>query len=126
MHSLIQTNNVEGQNGLVISGCEVYSKNGANLNCTTKVQISGCTFDVKGYCVRFGVNSGGNPDATKTFSISNSTLKSECGDGDAIIIFRTTAVNATLTLTSTTLTGTTQFSGNTSATTITIDGVGVN
>jgi hypothetical protein len=59
-----------------------------------------------------------NLDEAKAFAISNSRLKSANGDGDAVIIFRASAVNATLTLTNTTLVGTPEISGATSATTI--------
>lgn len=117
MHSIIQTNNVNGK--LTIDKCEVYSKNGANLNSCTNVDITGCTFDVKGYAVRFGVATGGNYGVAKTYSIANSTLKSSLDDpNDAVIMFRASARDAKLTLTNTTVTGTTQVSGNTSETTI--------
>lgn len=116
MHSILQVNNVEGK--LKVNDCEVASKNGANLNSCTNVEMNGCQFDVKGYAVRFGVNSGGNLGTPKTYTIENSTLKSECNDGDAVIIFRASAVDATLNLVNTTLLGTTEISGATSATTI--------
>lgn len=116
MHSLIQTNNVN--HNLTIDGCTVKSKNGANLNSCTNVNINNSKFEVKGYAVRFGVNSGGNPEATKTFYITKSTLKTDNSEGDAVIVFRTSAQNATLTLTETTVEGTTQVSGATEATTI--------
>lgn len=116
MHSIMQVNNVEGS--LVIEDCKVYSKNGANLNSTTKVAMNECEFDVTGYAVRFGVSSGGNLGTPKNYAISNSTLKSANDEGDAVIIFRASAVDATLTLTNTTLVGTPQISGATSATTI--------
>lgn len=116
MHSILQVNNVEGS--LAIEDCKVYSKNGANLNSTTKVAMNECEFDVTGYAVRFGVNTGGNPGTPKAFAINNSTLKSANGDGDAVIIFRASAVDATLTLTNTTLVGNPEISGATSATTI--------
>jgi len=122
MHSIFQVQNVE-DDGLKVSYCTVSSKNGANLNSTTKLQMDHCNFDVKGYAIRFGVNSGGNLGAEKNYVVSDSTLKSACDDGDAVIIFRASAVDAKLTLTNTTLTGTTEFKGNTSATTIIIDGV---
>ena len=116
MHSLLQTNNVVGK--LTISGCTVKSKNGINLNSCTNVDVMNCNFDVKGYAVRFGVNSGGNPDEAKNYVIKDSVLKSGCNDGDAVIMFRASAVNANLTLTNTTITGTPEISGNTTATTI--------
>jgi len=119
MHSMLQVTNVE--KGLEIIGCKVYSKNGVNLNNTPSMEMSGCTFDVKGYAVRFGVGGTVNAEE-KTFEIENSTLKSACDDGDAVIIFRDSSTYATLDLTSTTLDGTTQFKGNTDKTTILYDG----
>ena len=116
MHSILQVNNVAGV--LNVDNCTVASKNGANLNSSTNVVMKDCQFDVKGYAVRFGVNSGGNLGEAKTYTIENSTLKSECNDGDAVIIFRASAVDATLNLVNTTLLGTTEISGATSATTI--------
>ena len=116
MHSILQVNNVEGK--LTIDDCTVSSKNGANLNSCTNVEMTGCNFDVKGYAVRFGVGSGGNLGTPKTYIITGSTLKSACEDGDAVIMFRASAVDATLTLTETTLDGTTKISGNTTDTTI--------
>ena len=116
MHSLVQVNNVEGK--LTIDGCTVQSKNGANLNSCTNVEITGCNFDVKGYAVRFGVGTGGNLGTAKYYLLKNSTLKSACDDGDAVIIFRASAVDAVLTLENATLIGTTDISGNTADTTI--------
>ena len=116
MHSILQVNNVEGK--LTIDDCEVYSKNGANLNSCTNVEMTECNFDVKGYALRFGVNSGGNLGTAKTYLVKDSTLKSACDDGDAVIMFRASAVDANLTLTNTSLVGTTEISGNTEATTI--------
>ncbi|MBQ3056236.1 MAG: hypothetical protein IJC95_01945, partial [Clostridia bacterium] len=86
-----------------------YSKNGINLNYTPSLEMSGCTIDVQGYAVRFGVNGTTN---NGTFSIANSTLKSANDDGDAVIILRGTMTGATLTLTNTTLTGTPEITGN--------------
>ncbi len=116
MHSLAQVNNVAGK--LIIDGCTINTKNGANLNSCTNVEMTGCNFNVTGYAVRFGVNDGGNLGTAKNYTITNSTLKSECNDGDAVIMFRASAVDATLTLTNTTLIGTTDISGNTDQTTI--------
>lgn len=116
MHSLIQTNNVN--HNLTIDGCTVKSKNGANLNSCTNVNINNSTFEVKGYAVRFGVDKGGDPTVTKNFYIANSTLKTDDTEGDAVIVFRTSAQNATLTLTNTTVEGNKKVSGNTTATTI--------
>ncbi|MBE6582119.1 MAG: hypothetical protein E7648_02495 [Ruminococcaceae bacterium] len=108
MHSLVQVNNVE-LDGLYIEGCEVYSKNGINLNQCTKVTIVDCTIDVKGYAVRYGVNGA---TVNGTFAIKDSTLKSANDDGDAVIIFRGTMTGSTLTITNTTLTGTPEITGN--------------
>lgn len=116
MHSILQVNNVIGK--LSMDGCTVLSKNGANLNSCTNVEVTGCNFDVTGYALRFGVKTGGNPDEAKNFSIEKSHLKSACDDGDAVIMFRKSAVNATLTLTDTMLEGTNKISGQTGDTTI--------
>ena len=117
MHSLLQVQNIEGK--LTIDGCTVNSKNGANLNSTTNLEMTNCNFNVTGYAIRFGVNSGGNLGEAKNYVVKNSTLKSANDDGDAVIIFRASAVDANLTLTNTTLIGTPDISGNTAATTIT-------
>lgn len=109
-HSLLQITNVE--EGLEISNCQVYSKNGANLNSTPAMVMDKCTFDVRGYAVRLGVNGtvGGE---TKAFEIKNSSLKSACEeDEDAVIIFRDNAKKATLTLENTSVTGTKVYLGN--------------
>ena len=116
MHSLLQVNNVAGK--LTVEGCTVNSKNGINLNSCTKVDIIDCDIDVKGYAVRYGVNSGGNLNEAKSFSIKDSTLKSANDDGDAVIIFRADAVKAVLTLENTTLIGTPDIDGATADTTI--------
>jgi len=65
------------------------------------------------------VNSGGNSGEEKEYLVSNSTLESACNDGNAISIFRASAVDAELALTNTTLGGTAKFKGNSSDTTIT-------
>ena len=122
MHSMLQVTNVE--KGLKITDCYVYSKNGINLNNCPSLEMSGCTFDTKGYAVRVGVNGGVNSDQ-KSFSIANSNLKSACEDGDAVIIFRSSATNSKLTLSNTPLTGATQISGATEDTIIIIDGYSV-
>ena len=122
MHSLAQLANVE--KGLKITGCKVHSKNGINLNSCPSLEMSDCTFDVKGYAVRFGPESG-TKVAKETFSITDCTLKTDNSEGDAVIIFRSTAQDATLTLIRTTLEGATQISGATADTVIIIDGVGI-
>ena len=113
MHSLVQVTNVE--KGLEITGCKVYSKNGANLNSTPGLLMDKCTFDTKGYAVRFGVNGtvGGE---SKSFEIKNSTLKSACEDGDAVVIFRDNAKKATLILSNTTISGNLLYSGESDVT----------
>lgn len=105
MHSLLQVNNVEGK--LTIDGCTVNSKNGVNLNSTTNLEMTNCTFNTVGYCVRIGVSSGGEPNAVKTLVFTKNSLTSQNDDNDAVIIFRGSAANAntTVTMTQTTLTG---------------------
>ena len=120
MHSLLQVQNIEGK--LTVTGCTVNSKNGANLNSTTNFEMDSCNFDVTGYAVRYGVNSGGNPTEAKNFVLKNSTLKSANDEGDAVIIFRTSAQNAVMDLVNTTLIGDPQISGNTDATTVLVNG----
>ena len=116
MHSLAQLTNVE--KGLQIKDCKVYSKNGANINESPALEMSNCIFDVKGYAVRVGVNGTVN-SAQKTFAITNSTLKSACAENDdAVIVIRTSATKAKLTLTSTALIGDRQIIGNTTDTQI--------
>lgn len=106
MHSLVQVTNVE--KGLTITNCKAYSKNGINLNNTPYLNMSGCEFDTKGYCVRFGVNGATN---NGNFTIADSTLKSANVDGDAVIILRGTMTGATLNIKGTTLTGTPDITG---------------
>ncbi len=108
MHSMIQTNNVELA-GLAIQGCTINSKNGINLNQCAKVSIVGCTIDVKGYAVRFGVKGA---TVNGNFEIKDSILKSANDDGDAVIIFRGTMTGSTLTISNTTIDGSPDISGN--------------
>ena len=107
MHSLLQVTNVE--EGLKITGCNVYSKNGINLNSCPSLEMSGCTFDVKGYAVRFGVSGS---TVNGIFEIKDSSLKSANDDGDAVIIFRGTMTGSTLTLINTNLVGSPDITGN--------------
>ena len=121
MHSLLQVSNTNKGDGagLLVQGCEVYSKNGANLNSTCYATFIDCVFDVKGYAVRVGVNSGGNPDETKVYTFTGCTLKSENVDRtDAVIVIRKDAQKATLNFVETTLDGDPMISGNTSDTKI--------
>ena len=111
MHSMLQVANVE--KSLNIAGCKVYSKNGINLNNTPSLEMEGCTFDTKGYAIRVGVNGNTN---NGVFNISNSTLKSDCEDDDAVIILRGNMAGSTLNLTNTTVTGTLQYTNESNAT----------
>ena len=114
MHSLAQLKNVE--KNLVVTGCKVNSKNGLNINNGNNLAMRSCTFDVKGYTVRFG-SDGGVYD--RNYTIADSTLKSACAEaGDAVLEFRAGAVKSTLTLTNTTVEGTTKVKGNTTDTVI--------
>ena len=113
-HSLVQA---KGIDGILVQGCFVYSKNGMNFNNSTNVTVDNCTADVKGYAVRFGESSGG-VGAAETYEIKNSTLKSACEDGDAVIILRGTADYATLTITNTTLTGSTEITNTATGATV--------
>ena len=107
MHSLAQFANVE--KGLTITNCVVNSKNGANLNSTPSLVMSGCTFNVQGYAVRVGVNGATN---NGTFKITDCALTSACAEaGDAVIILRGNMAGATLDLTGTTLVGTPDIIG---------------
>ena len=107
MHSLAQFANVE--KNLTITNCVVNSKNGANLNNTPSLVMSGCTFNVQGYAVRLGVNGGTN---NGTFSITDCALTSACAEaGDAVIILRGNMTGATLDLAGTTLAGTPEIIG---------------
>lgn len=111
MHSMLQVANVE--KGLNIAGCKVYSKNGINLNNTPSLEMERCTFETKGYAIRVGVNGNTN---NGVFNISNSTLKSDCEDDDAVIILRGNMAGSTLNLTNTTVTGTLQYTNESDAT----------
>jgi hypothetical protein len=107
-HSLLQA---KGIDGILVKKCTINSKNGLNFNNSTNVLVDECNADVRGYAARFGEGSAANGGA-EVYAISNSTLKSACDDGDAVIILRGTADNATLTLTNTTLVGTTEIANN--------------
>ena len=119
-HSLIQA---KGIDGILVEKCKVYSKNGLNFNNSDNVVVSECEIDVTGYAVRFGESSGGAGYA-ETYAIKDSTLKSACDDGDAVIILRGTADYATLTIDNTTLEGTLEITNNATDAVVIIDGVG--
>ena len=110
-HSLLQ---VAGVDEVLVEGCTINSKNGMNFNNSVNVTINECNADVKGYAARFGAGSAADT-AVETYAITNSTLKSACEDGDAVIILRGTAANSTLTLTNTTLVGDNEIANNTNA-----------
>ena len=81
------------------------------MGSTCKASFTGCEFDVKGYAVRVGASKEQNPDDTKVFDFTNCTLKSAHDDGDAVVIIRSDAKNATLNFDNTTLIGNPQISG---------------
>ncbi len=114
MHSLVQ---LAGIDGVLIEGCTVNSKNGANFNQSDNVTISGCTFDTQGYAARFGASSG-NTGAAETYLIKACSLKSANDDGDATIILRGTADNSTLTIQNTTIVGTPDIVNNATGATV--------
>ncbi len=117
-HSLVQA---KGIDGILAEKCVVLSKNGLNFNNSDNVTVDNCTVDVKGYAVRFGESSGG-VGAAETYAIKNSTLKSACEDGDAVVILRGTADYATLTIEKTTLEGSIQLTNTAKDATVIIDG----
>lgn len=117
-HSLVQ---VAGVDDLLIKDCKLYSKNGMNFNQSTGVVIDNCTADVTGYAARFGASSG-NTGVSEVYTIKNSSLKSACDDGDAVIILRGTADKSTLTITSTTLEGTSLIQNKAADAKVIIDG----
>ena len=117
-HSLLQA---KGIDGILVENCTVNSKNGMNFNNSTNVVVNNCTTDVRGYSVRFGEGASAS-GAAEVYAISNSTLKSACDDGDAVIILRGTADKATLTITNTTLEGTTKITNNAVDAKVIIDG----
>ena len=117
-HSLVQA---KGIDGILVENCTVNSKNGMNFNNSNNVFVDACTANVKGYAVRFGESSGGT-GAAEEYTITNSTLVSECNDGDAVIILRGTADNATLNINNTTIEGTTKIANNATGAKVYIDG----
>ena len=119
MHSLVQTNNVEGK--LIIKGCTVNSKNGLNLNQCTNVEIIDCNMNTTGYCIRAGASSG-SVSADERIVLENNVLKSECDGGDAVVMFRGTSSNASLDMSENIVSGTTHISGTTADTTVSANG----
>ncbi|MBQ3220747.1 MAG: hypothetical protein IJB34_02145 [Clostridia bacterium] len=118
-HSLMQ---VKGIDGVLVEKCTVNSKNGANFNNSTNVTVDDCKFNVKGYALRFGESSGGS-GAKEVYEVKNNTLKSECNDGDAVIILRGTADYSTLTMTNNKIEGTLEIKNTATGAKIVIDGV---
>ena len=123
-HSLLQA---KGIDGILVEKCAVNSKNGMNFNNSTNVVVNECTTDVKGYAARFG--EGSAPSASgapaEVYTIKNSTLKAACEDGDAVIVLRGTADNATLTLENTTLVGNPQILNTATGAQVSVDGASV-
>ena len=116
MHSLLQVNNVAG--GILVEDCEFYSKNGINVNQSEVVEIKDCTAKVQGYAVRFGASAGGSGVA-ETYVIDGCDFTSACAEaGDAVVILRGTADNATLTITGTPLDVTSDIINTANATVI--------
>ena len=117
-HSLLQA---AGIDGIRVEGCTVNSKNGLNFNQSDNIVIDNTVADVRGYAVRFGASSG-DGEAAESYLIKNSTLKSACEDGDAVIILRGTADKATLNLINTTIEGNTQILNNAADANVYVDG----
>ena len=118
-HSLLQA---AGIHGVLVEECTINSKNGLNFNNSVDVVIYKCNADVRGYAARFGEGSAAT-GAAEAYAITNSTLKSACEDGDAVIILRGSADLATLTIENTTLEGTTLITNNANGAKVIIDGV---
>ena len=108
MHSFLQINNMSG---LRVDGCTVNSKNGANLNQTVSASFENCKFDVKGYAVRVGVNQQDTNPISESFNFNKCELKSANSGGDAVVIIRGTAQDATLNFEDTELIGNPKISG---------------
>ena len=68
--------------------------------------------------MRVGVNSGGNPDATKLYTFTDCSLKSQNEDGDAVVIIRKDAEKASFDFVNTELIGDPVISGYTDATNV--------
>ena len=94
----------KGIDGIIVDGCDVYSKNGMNFNNSNKVNINSCEVVVRGYAARFGEGSTATGDAEE-YSISDSSLTSTGEEGDAVIVLRGSADKSILTITSTDIVG---------------------
>lgn len=100
VHSLVQ---IAGIDGVRIEDCEIYSVRGMNFNSSNNVVVNNCVVNVKKYAARFGAN--GTDSAAEVYSIKNSSLKSACEEGDAVIILRGNASHSTLTIENTPIEG---------------------
>lgn len=122
LHSLLQVNNIGGDKGLIVEGCNVQTKNGMNINYTPAIKVTGSTIAVDGYVLRAGVK---NSDAVAdTFTFTNNKLSSTATSGDdAIITLRGTgAVKATINMEgNVATTGNVHIYGTTADTTINAD-----
>ena len=119
-HSLVQA---KGIDGILVEKCTVNSKNGLNFNNSNNVVVNECNVDTKGYCVRFGEGASSATGASEAYTIKNSSLKSLCDDGDAVIILRGSADNAVLNVENTTLDGSIQVTNNATGAEVYINGI---
>ena len=114
MHSLLQAANIAG---MTIDDCEVYSKNGVNLNSSSDVEIKNSTVAVSGYAVRAGASGGESGKITLT----GNTL-STSGTEDAVIVLRGSAQDkADIDISKNVIEGATHISGVTGDTDISAD-----
>lgn len=100
MHSMMQVANITG---LTISGCEINSARGVNLNQSTDVKIADCTFEVEKYAVRCG-QSGNVTEFVEEITLTGNTITTKNDDNDAAIILRGSSLNADLTMSDNTVT----------------------
>ena len=114
MHSLLQAANIAG---VTIDDCEVYSKNGINLNSSSDVEIKNSTVVVSGYAVRAGASGG---ESGKITLIGNTLSTS--GTEDAVIVLRGSAQDkADIDISKNIIEGETHISGVTGDTEISAD-----
>ena len=109
LHSLAQ---LKGINGVLVDKCTVNSVRGINFNNSLNITVQESTFDVQKYALRFGESAN---TTVENYAIINSTLTSDCLDGDAVIVLRAGATNANLTITNSTYTGSLPMSGHDNA-----------
>ncbi len=117
VHSLVQ---IAGIDGVRIEDCEIYSVRGMNFNSSNNVVVNNCVVDVKKYAARFGAN--GTDTAAEVYSIKNSSLKSACEEGDAVIILRGNASHSTLTIENTPIEGPISLANEAVDATVIVDG----